>query len=668
MWFLKKLLNTRVPIIIARILLLFLIYAACRFIFYLCNSDLVGTPAPDEMGALIKASLIFDSASIFYVNILFIVLWLLPFDFVERKSVQRVIMILFVAFNSLALIINIADIFYFQYKLARIASDDIHYISEPTGGTLFGALFIDYWPGTLLWIALTAAIYFGCFRLIRYHGGENLLVQLPVRYIVRTFWLAIFTTVAVIGIRGWRIGRDTFPINVSDAPMFVRPELSQLALSNPFCVIRTWGNKLDGVRYLSTKELDETYKPIYLTSAPDSVCNLPLTDTLIQGRPLLPKGSNIMILVLESFGKPHIKSLNPLFPASAPSYTPFLDSLFEEGLLFTDAYQGGMKSIDAMPAIWASIPSFNKNFLRLPQSQSEYLAMPAILDSMGYTTAFMHGASRGSMSFVAFGKMAGIEHFVSREDYEKIHGPVDFDGKWGVWDDRFLPFALDKIDELPQPFMTTIFTLSSHEPFKVPPHLEGQFPEGRLPIHKVIRYSDYALKEFFAKASTKPWFKNTLFIIVADHGSGAEDERLLVSPHNHSIPIFFYMPSAGLKGRCDRTVSQLDIMPTLLPMLGSNTPFVSFGNDMFDPQASHFAAGYFDGVYGIKEGDLLYRFSERGLEAMFNMRTDPEKKKNIKNEADPEKVKYFEAYIQQYYRTVAERAFTPQSWMKEDAQ
>ena len=107
-----------------------------------------------------------------------------------------------------------------------------------------------------------------------------------------------------------------------------------------------------------------------------------------------------------------------------------------------------MRSIDAMPAIWASIPSYNKNFMRLPQSQAEYHAMPRILDSLGYTTAFMHGASRGSMSFAAFGAMAGIERFVWREDYEHLHGPADFDGKWGIWDDKFLPFALDNIDSL----------------------------------------------------------------------------------------------------------------------------------------------------------------------------------------------------------------------------
>jgi len=337
------------------------------------------------------------------------------------------------------------------------------------------------------------------------------------------------------------MGGDRFPINVSDAAMFVRPELSQLVLSNPFCVIRTWGNKLEGVRYMSTKSLDETYRPIHLSATPDSLTSLATADTVLT-RPRLPEGTNIVLLVLESFGKPHIKSLNPSFPASEPSYTPFLDSLLDNGLLFTEGYQGGMRSIDAMPAIWASIPSYNKNFMRLPQSQAEYHAMPRILDSLGYTTAFMHGASRGSMSFAAFGAMAGIERFVWREDYEHIHGPADFDGKWGIWDDKFLPFALDNIDSLEQPFMATIFTLSSHEPFKVPPHMEGRFEDGKLPIHKVIRYSDYALGRFLEKASREEWFDNTVFVITADHCASSAG-KIEIPLEKYRIPAMIYSPS-----------------------------------------------------------------------------------------------------------------------------
>ncbi len=649
MWFLKRLLHTRMPVLSGRLFFLFLTYALCRVVFYCHNRSIIGAARWDEWGQIVKASFVFDSGSIFYINLPFIVMWLLPFDRVERPVWQRVISVGFMVVNAVGLLVNIADIFYFPYKLSRIVSDDIHYLGEPTGGTLLGSMFVDYWQGTLLWVSLVTLLYLTCFRLLRYRGGNHILAQKGLRYAVRTVWLAAMVTFAVIGIRGYRTGADAYPVNVSDAALFVRPEMSQVVLSNPFCVIRTWGNKLHGVTYMSRQEADSTYVPLRRICGGDGV-----------SRPRLPEDCNVVIIMLESFGSPHIKSLNPLFKPSQESYTPFLDSLFHEGLLFTDAYQGGIKSIDAMPAVWASIPSYNKNFLRLPQSQADYYALPEILADKGYATSFMHGASRESMSFVAFGKMAGVQQFVSREDYAKVYGGGDFDGKWGIWDDKFLPFVLDRLDAMPRPFMSTIFTLSSHEPFKVPPHMEGRFEEGALPIHKVMRYTDHALREFFREASTKPWFANTLFIMMADHGSGAEDARLLSAPYNHRIPIFFYMPSAGLKGRIDKTVSQLDIMPTLLAMLGYDGSVTAFGNDMFDSSEKGFAAGYFDGSFGVVEGGLFYRLSENGLTALYDLDSDPAKEHDIKERADPARVRFFEAYIQQYYHTVADRAFRPQ--------
>lgn len=651
MWFFKKLLHTRVPVLFGRLFSLFLVYALCRVVFYWHNRTIIGAARLDEWWQIVKASFVFDSGSIFYLNLPFIVMWLLPFDRVERLGWQRGTAIGFMVVNAVGLLVNVADIFYFPYKLSRIVSDDIHYLGEPTGGTLLGSMFVDYWQGTLLWLALVTLLYLTCFRLLRYRGGDHIFAQKGLRYAVRTVWLAAVVAFAVIGIRGYRTGGDAYPVNVSDAALFVRPEMSQVVLSNPFCTIRTWGNKLQGVTYMSRQEADSIYVPVRRICGGDGIA-----------RPRLPEGCNVVIIMLESFGAPHIKSLNPLFKPSQNSYTPFLDSLFHEGLLFTDAYQGGLKSIDAMPAVWASIPSYKKNFLRLPQSQADYYAFPKILADNGYATSFMHGASRESMSFVSFGKMAGVQGFVSREDYSKACGDGDFDGKWGIWDDRFLPFALGHIDALPRPFMATIFTLSSHEPFKVPPHMEGRFEEGALPIHKVMRYTDHALREFFREASAKPWFANTLFVIMADHGSGAEDARLLGAPYNHHIPIFFYMPSAELKGRIDKTVSQLDIMPTLLAMMGYEGSVVAFGNDMFDTSEDGFAVGYFDGSFGVVEGSLFYRFSEQGLAAVYDIDSDPGKERDIKESADPARVRFFEAYIQQYYRTVADRAFMPQDW------
>lgn len=142
------------------------------------------------------------------------------------------------------------------------------------------------------------------------------------------------------------------------------------------------------------------------------------------------------------------------------NYSPFLDSLSTEGILFTNAYHNGIRSMDALPSIWGSIPTFKKPFLSLPQSTAPTYTLPTMLNEMGYTTTFMHGGVRESMGFVAFSKKNGVNHTYSLDEYEQERGGDDYDGHWGIWDDKFMDYAADKIIELPKPLFTTIVTLT----------------------------------------------------------------------------------------------------------------------------------------------------------------------------------------------------------------
>src|SRR5690606_8681897 len=96
---------------------------------------------------------------------------------------------------------------------------------------------------------------------------------------------------------------------------------------------------------------------------------------------------------------------------------------------------------------------------------------------------------------------------------------ADYDGIWGIWHEPFLQFMADKLDEMPQPFFASFFSLSSHHPFKVPAKYKGKFPAGPLPVHEPVGYTDYAMKQCFVKASETEWYRNTLFVRVADHAT-----------------------------------------------------------------------------------------------------------------------------------------------------
>lgn len=628
--------------------------ALSRVLFFFYNHEAFGHIPASELSSILKGSFIFDSGSIFYINLLFVFLSLIPFYFRNKHSYQRMLATLFLVTNGAALLLNLADTFFYEYKLARITWGESSYFAEENIGRLMLSFLIEYWWGLLIWIGSLWLLWFLGFRKVTVDPKRRLLQSKPLFYISQSVVCAAMCGFGVFAIRGFTLSAASFPITVSDAALYVKPKYSSLILSNPFCLIRTFGIEAAPVRYMSDEEAETLFSPQRRPQKTPS----PYADTL---RHRIGENPNIVTIVLESFGVSHIKALSGEFGADDPSYTPFIDSLIGEGLIFTNAYQSGLRSIDAMPAVWASIPSFKTHFLSLPNSVSLYEGLPALLKKRGYTSEFLHGAVSTSMSFVAFGEMSGIERFVSREDYEAAYGTNDFDGKWGIWDHKFFPFAVEEINKLPQPFYATLFTLSSHHPFGLPEDIDpARFPDGRLPIHRTIRYSDWALSEFFRKASHQPWYRNTIFILLADHTSGAVTEKYNSVPYNKQIPILIYTPSGIFRGTNDRIVSQADIMPTLLHLLGSDAPYFAFGSDMFSAESHAPVVFYADNAFDMVTDSLLYVLSDDGPVGVYDYKNDYRQQHNLLDETrHAEAFRRMEAYVQQYYKALSDRKYTP---------
>ena len=189
------------------------------------------------------------------------------------------------------------------------------------------------------------------------------------------------------------------------------------------------------------------------------------------------------------------------------------------------------------------------------------------------------------MGFGAYARSAGIERLYSREDYEARHGRDDFDGYWGIWDEPFLQYAGEEMSALPEPFFAALFTLSSHHPFVVPDAYRDLLPEGLTRNHKCVAYTDNAFRRFFARYAGEEWFRRTVFVFVADHVSSEKfADATRVFPGDHHIIGLLYTPDGALRGRCDEAVSQIDLMPTLLGLMGNREPYFAFGRDLFGEQ------------------------------------------------------------------------------------
>jgi phosphoglycerol transferase MdoB-like AlkP superfamily enzyme len=201
-----------------------------------------------------------------------------------------------------------------------------------------------------------------------------------------------------------------------------------------------------------------------------------------------------------------------------------------------------------------------------------------------------------------------------------------------------------------EPFMTAVFTASSHHPFKVPARYEGVFPQGSQPIHQCIAYSDHALRQFFNYAKTQPWYDHTLFVITADHTNQLSLPEYTNALGQYRVPVAFYSPTAMPAEQKTDVVSQTDIMPSVLAFTGYNKPFFAFGEDALTrPKTHNYAVCYNNPVFQIMSDRLLMQFDGEKVSALYNYITDPTLAHPLNTEDTPkEMTDYLKAYIQQY--------------------
>ena len=173
------------------------------------------------------------------------------------------------------------------------------------------------------------------------------------------------------------------------------------------------------------------------------------------------------------------------------------------------------------------------------------------MKEIGYSTAFFHGGINGEYKFDSFTKACGFDRYYGKDEFGD---DTYYDGHWGIYDEEFLQWTADRINELHPPFCSAVFTLSSHDPFVIPDRYKGKFPVGGSDIHESLGYTDISLRRFFAKASKETWFANTVFVITGDHTFqyNAHPARYTDPAGRFAVPIIFYAPDGRFAGTDDR--------------------------------------------------------------------------------------------------------------------
>ena len=623
--------------VIWNIVLAYGVYFLARVVFLVKNySYFEQGLSVSHLMEMFGGGLVFDTAAILVTNIPYIaVVMLLPW----RKLAKWV----YIVINALALVTNLADSVYFRFTMRRTTTTVFsEFQNEENLGGIIGTELIHHWYLVLLF----GVLMYGIWRLYKEPGEAN-----PMRcwwkwYPIQVVLLAAIAPFVVAGIRG---GFTTAvrPITISNANQYVnRPVEAALVLNTPFAMYRTIGKDVFVVPeyFKSREEMEAVYNPEHAGEGDASNTGL-------------YKKKNVVVLIVESFGREYIGALNQtLENGRYKGYTPYVDELIKKSITFRYSYCNGRKSIDGMPSILSSIPMFVEPFFLTPASMNHVSGIASLLAEEGYQTAFFHGAQRGSMGFMAFARATGFQAYYGREDYDadqRFGGDEDFDGMWAIWDEPFLQYYATKMSEMKEPFMTALFTASSHHPYAIPEKYQQQYPEEGLVIHKCIRYTDMAIGKFFEKASQEPWFKNTIFVLTSDHTNLSDHAYYQTDLGGFCSPIIIYEP--GNEERQpeiqDKIAQQIDILPTVMGMLNYSKPYFGFGIDVLNtPKEDTWAVNYLNGIYQYVKHGYVLQFDGEKSKAMYELE-DSMMERNLIGEKRIEGIEMereLKAIIQQY--------------------
>ncbi|WP_162052569.1 LTA synthase family protein [Pontibacter pamirensis] len=575
--------DTSFKLLLRRLSLILGLYMLLRVVFFCFHYSTFAEA--DATGTLLAFlhGLRFDVAAIIITNSLFIVLSLLPAGNTMHPQYQRLLKWVFVLSNAPFIALALVDVEFFSF-IGRRSSNELFTITNDITNQL-GQLLSNYWYLGLAFLLLVLC-------LVKLYPEKPAAPAVTAHAWKRSLRLLLVAAFAVLGIRG---GWQLKPLRPSHAFVLEPTSLGHLTLNTPFTFIKSVGKaQLEEKRYYNTEE--------------ELLAALPFNPDQYKQPDVKQKRENIVIVILEGFAAEYTGALN-----NGQGYTPFLDSLATQGVLFQNAFANGRKSIEALPSILASIPSLMQEpFITSPYQANEIYGLGHVLQQEGYRTAMFHGAANGTMGFNDFARTAGIQEYYGLDEYPTALRASDFDGQWGIFDEPYLHYVSKELTTFQEPFMATLFTLSSHQPYTIPDKYKGRFPKGELDIHESIGYADFALRAFFAAASREPWYENTLFILTADHTQESISPAYQNELGHYRVPLLLFHPDKNLDSVNEKQVVQhTDIMPTVTDYLNiSVDKALPFGRSVFDDNSSGRALLYSGNAWFMVQQDEVTELTQ----------------------------------------------------------
>ncbi len=428
-----------------------------------------------------------------------------------------------------------------------------------------------------------------------------------------------------------RSGLQTTPLNPSMAYFSTIPILNHTSVNTEWNLLSDYlhnekGNK-NPYEYEINALAQEQIAP-YLNTASTPV------SVLTREKP------NVILIILESFTSDLVAGLG-----GEKGIAPHFDKLIENGLTFPNFYATSDRTDKGMIAIMSGFPSQATKSIIKNVNKSEKL--PAIGQEFlanGYKTSFFHGGESAFYNFKSYMLSHGIEEVIDQKNFPR----KDVLSKWGAFDHLTFKKQIDYLNKSEQPFFSTLLTLSNHEPFDLP----GEPKFGSKNVADLFRstafYTDSALNVYLTDAKKTNWYKNTLFVIVADHGHRLPLEKWdSFHPNRYRIPFILYgdVLKEEYKGRMiDKIGGQVDLASTVLGQLKMDSKAYYWSKDLLATETPSFAFFTWDDGFGVVKPEQSLTFDNVGKNVIFAKKTQLQDSTNHKIE------KIGRSYLQEVYR------------------
>lgn len=616
-------------------LLAFVLLLLSQAFFYLDNTRIFHVDGIGEWLGVLWGNMIFGIATLGLMLLPYFAANLLPFKFRWNRHYHNIVEVFLYYLPVLFMLVsNICDAAYYQYTYRRLSGEIFRYLGiSGNMGALWPHFVVDYWHATLFAVVIITALFWAGRRI--HLSARNKYRKHALNDIVG---LIVGAACVIFLFRGG-FGKS---VEWRDTAKYCQAKNCALVTNSGYNIMRTFnGGTLEEVEYMDDRQATQLFDPL-MRPEPyfegriveawngwEAGCGTWYTsaDSITPGDKL--RYSNIVIIVLESFSQEYMGCYNK---GIMPSFTPFLDSLAEHCVV----YQGranGKKSIEGIPAILSSVPTL----MTFPLTMSDYAddslyALPAILRDNGFHTAFFHGSYNGVMSFDRLCQHLGFDEYYGQNEYmaDRLSKESDYDGCWGIYDEHYLQYFSRRLSTFKEPFFASVFTLSSHHPYTMPPEHKDDFAEGPHPLCRMVSYTDNALRKFFDTARKTDWYRNTTFIITADHSGQGLHREYNDYDGWYRIPMLIYRPlfeevlapDLGNEWSCHkvspRIMQQTDIMPTVIDFLGIQTHAVCFGSSVFRNPEQGWQIAYGNGYYQLETQDGVAVLGQEKEEVIGN--------------------------------------------------